>query len=89
MGWSYGINSEGREVGYSVEATCDEEGCERKIDRGLAYVCGDMHDGGDYGCGEYFCYDHLYITEKGQFCKRCAERIDEEEESILGKGRKV
>lgn len=59
MGWSYGINLEGREVGYSVEATCDYAGCGEKIDRGLAYVCGGMHDGDEYGCGRYFCGTHL------------------------------
>lgn len=62
MGWSYGVNSRGREVGYSVDATCDQDGCEAKIDRGLAYVCGGMHDGGEDGCGDYFCSTHLFLT---------------------------
>jgi hypothetical protein len=83
MGWSFGINSEGREVGYAIVATCDykdQDGikCTSVIDRGLAYCCGDMHDGGDYGCGEYFCYDHLNITEKGQLCEECERRLDDE-----------
>lgn len=60
MGWAYGHNAEGREVGYSVAATCDLDGCDEKIDRGLAYVCGGMHDGGEFGCGRYFCPSHLY-----------------------------
>ena len=30
MGWGYGIVN-GREVGYSVEATCDRDGCGTKI----------------------------------------------------------
>lgn len=71
MGWAYGLNSEGREVGYTITATCDEEGCHKAIDRGLAYVCGDMHDGGDYGCGKYFWHlvkeekvSHLRTTER-------------------------
>lgn len=58
MGWGYGV-VKGREVGYSVEATCDQEGCKAAIDRGLAYLCGQMHgqDDGD-GCGKYFCSEH-------------------------------
>lgn len=71
MGWAYGINQEGREVGYSVEAICDAPGCEAEIDRGLAYVCGDMHDGGDYGCGRYFCGKHLFFGIPGQICESC------------------
>jgi len=74
MGWGYGINSEGREVGYSIDATCDHKDCSKEIDRGLAYVCGDMHDGGEYGCGKYFCYDHLTVTKLGQLCKECADK---------------
>lgn len=64
MGWGYGTNNEGREVGYSVEATCDQDGCEVEIDRGLGYVCGGMHDAGfEVGCGRYFCHNgHLVYT---------------------------
>lgn len=75
MGWAYGTNAEGREVGYGVEATCDQDGCEAEIDRGLAYVCGGMHDGGEHGCGHYFCVGHLYFAlppdERGQLCEAC------------------
>ena len=85
MGWSYGVNGEGREVGYSVSATCDQEGCYKEIDRGLAYVCGDMHDGGEYGCGDYFCYEHLFMTEVGQLCEKCMDNFykEEDEKEIL------
>jgi hypothetical protein len=73
MGWSHGVNSDGREVGYGVEATCDHEGCEAKIDRGLAYCCGAMHTGmrdeDRPGCGGYFCPNHLTL---GQLCDSCA-----------------
>jgi hypothetical protein len=82
MGWAHGINNEGREVGYGVSATCDEEGCNERIDRGIAYVCGGMHDGGNHGCGRYFCGEHLYFVnrpekvraneESGQLCGECA-----------------
>lgn len=80
MGWSYGIVN-GRKVGYAVRAKCDKKGCKEKIDRGLAYVCGGMHGGGEYGCGGYFCENHLrsfWIENgpKGSFCLECAEELD-------------
>lgn len=81
MGWGYGINDQGREVGYGVEATCDHEGCDEKIDRGLAYVCGGMHDGDEHGCGRYFCGEHLGYYWRGpdedmsvQLCGACGPR---------------
>lgn len=84
MGWGYGVNNEGREVGYSVEAVCDQEGCEEEIDRGLYYVCGSMHDGGEHGCGQYFCGAHLYIDMSGktneQLCPACTDALDRHEE---------
>ena len=43
MGWSYGENMDGKEIGYSVEASCEHPGCDKKIDRGLAYACGGDH----------------------------------------------
>lgn len=58
MGWAYDV-MDGREVGYSVSASCDQDGCEEKIDRGLAYCCGGMHGGAEDGCGRYFCGEHL------------------------------
>lgn len=83
MGWAYGINTDGREVGYSVEATCDHEGCAAKIDRGLGYVCGSMHDGDEYGCGRYFCGEHLGYWFWGdeeipspQLCEECGARFE-------------
>lgn len=59
MGWAHGINSEGREIGYGVAATCDHPKCEKEIHRGLAYCCGEL-DGvdGEHGCGLYFCGEH-------------------------------
>jgi hypothetical protein len=80
MGWSRGINTEGRAVGYSVQALCDQEGCDVKIDRGLYYVCGGMHDGDEHGCGGYFCGNHLAYycdddeaddPETVQLCDKC------------------
>lgn len=63
MGWATGTGVEGRQIGYSVTATCDQDGCAASIDRGLAYVCGGDHGGADHGCGGYFCAGHLgYAT---------------------------
>lgn len=69
--------------GYGVRCKCHRRGCEKKIDRGLAYLC--------YSCGWYFCGEHLTfaINEKtdelinldcfagsgSQVCFRCAERL--------------
>jgi hypothetical protein len=78
MGWSIGFDSNwGRDVGYGVPATCDQLGCGKPIDRGLAYVCGGQPYGGEYGCGLFFCTDHLMWPageeERGeeQLCQRC------------------
>lgn len=77
MGWGYGTNAQERAIGYGVKARCDLWRCWKKIDRGLAYVCGDMHDGGDYGCGGYFCYRHLYFyyAPNGDSVRLCADCI--------------
>lgn len=78
MGWASGVNGTGRKVGYAVRAKCDERKCKERIDRGLGYVCGDMHDGGEHGCGNYFCSSHLYLTLNGpgQLCKRCVKDFE-------------
>lgn len=85
MGWAYGIDDNGREIGYSVAATCDQDGCDAQIDRGLAYRCGELHCEADDtmpGCGGYFCGDHLYIACRTyvtgddllSLCRACAEQ---------------
>ncbi|MCK5020329.1 MAG: hypothetical protein KAS32_25045 [Candidatus Peribacteraceae bacterium] len=59
MGWgNCGLDSEGRPIGYMFEATCDEPDCEVEIDRGLAFVCGDMHGEDEVSCEKYFCEAH-------------------------------
>ena len=66
MGWgNCGEDSQGRPIGYSHEATCDEDGCDKVIDRGLSYVCGDMHGEDEVSCEKYFCETHQcgYIEE--------------------------
>lgn len=76
MGWSLGVNSEGRDVGYSVPATCDHPGCETDIDRGISYVCGCAPEGGDHGCGLFFCGNHL--SGGYNLCARCIKGEDSE-----------
>jgi hypothetical protein len=79
MGWANcGEDDQGRPIGYAVAATCDHPDCSRGIDRGLSYVCGGMHGGGERGCGGYFCPSHLYygIDEDRrrmtvQLCESC------------------
>ncbi len=59
MGWgNCGEDSKGRPIGYNHEGICDHPGCDKKIDRGLSYACGDMHGGLEIGCEEYFCDKH-------------------------------
>jgi hypothetical protein len=74
MGWSYGVLRDGREFGYSVQTVCEHPECSAQIDRGLAYLCGQMHgQDDDTGCGHYFCGEHLIVgTGAGnQMCEPC------------------
>ncbi len=77
MGWgNCGTDSEDRPIGYNFEATCDHPGCDEEIDRGLAYVCGDMHGGDEYSCEKYFCEKHRSCgveTDQGHLIMVCAE----------------
>jgi hypothetical protein len=71
MGWSLGFDSNwDRWIGYGVPAWCDHPRCDEKIDRGLAYVCGNEPYGGDRGCGLYFCPKHQ--VDLNQRCPRCS-----------------
>ena len=73
MGWSLGFDTQwNRDVGYGVPAICDYPTCGKEIHRGLSYVCGGEPYGGEFGCGLFFCGDHLTITEGGKpLCERC------------------
>lgn len=76
MGWANcGKDSKGRPIGYAHAATCDEPGCEKEIDRGLSYACGNMHGETEYGCEKYFCEKHLRIYEsrEGDLMGLCSE----------------
>jgi hypothetical protein len=90
MGWAYGV-VDGREVGYSVDAICDQDGCNAEIDRGLGYCCGGMHGGAEHGCGNYFCGEHLfYGGPLAPLCGPCmaiwdaANPENDEEQEIAG-----
>lgn len=86
MGWgNCGTDSNGRPIGYVHRATCDHEGCNAEIDRGLAYACGGMHGGGDgYSCEKYFCPKHLSgwapnsDGDMRAVCKDCEKQWREE-----------
>lgn len=72
MGWSIGFDPNwNRDIGYGVPAYCDHPDCNKVINRGLSYVCGNAPYGGDRGCGLYFCEEHLNYK---QLCKRCERR---------------
>ena len=73
MGWSVGWDRNWkRDIGYGVVAYCDHPKCDKVIDRGLSYVCGDEPYGGDRGCGLYFCSKHRTKTLKRRsVCGRC------------------
>lgn len=82
MGYAYYIvnrNGEKIAAGYAVPATCEEPDCPVKIDRGLDHLCGAIPGGDEWGCGGYFCHEHLFITpgdgrDAPQMCTRCLEQ---------------
>lgn len=86
MGWAYS-EIDGRPVGYSVQATCDQAGCATKIDRGLAYACGGEHGSTPWSCGGYFCAEHRQgwsYDERGRsvnVCNQCDAPHDEEDDA--------
>lgn len=83
MGWSIGHDG-GRDIGYGVPAVCDHPRCNKRIDRGLSYVCGSNPAGQPHGCGLYFCSSHLSWCDreefKDQYCPRCRSYNDKSDE---------
>ncbi|MFI5938059.1 hypothetical protein [Actinoplanes sp. NPDC051494] len=79
MGYAFYTLADGREAGYGVTAVCDEKDCTVEIDRGLAYLCGETPGGDEWGCGDYFCGQHLTllldVPDAPHTCNRCADRI--------------
>lgn len=77
MSWSIGFDRNWkRDIGYGVPAVCDYPGCDAEIHRGLSYVCGSNPHGGEYGCGLFFCSEHLTAEGRDgdlvELCDRCA-----------------
>lgn len=78
MSWAVGWSPTWyRDIGYGVPATCDQPGCGARIDRGLAYVCGAEPEGGEEGCGLFFCTAHQIGGD--QKCNRCDAAEDPHE----------
>ena len=82
MGWgSCGTNPvTGDEMGYNHFGKCSHPDCDKEVDHGLANVCGDMHEGGEYGCGRYFCAAHLIFGRPEQLCEQCYAKCDAPDE---------
>ena len=81
MGWAdCGINPTWDvPMGYAYGGICMDDLCTEEIDHGLAYVCGGMHEGGEAGCGRYFCRNHLYPGLPAQLCEECLDTEEEDE----------
>lgn len=82
MGWgNCGFDKQGRPIGYVHEAECDHPDCNKKIDRGLSYVCGTMHGEDEHSCDKYFCEEHksnLVETSDDdviRVCDSCAKEL--------------
>lgn len=71
-------NNRDRFAGYGVPAVCDFPPCNKKINRGLAYSCGD----GNFTeyCGLHFCEDHLRSAPEGGYPSD--DEYDEEEVDV-------
>lgn len=83
MGYAYyeiTRNGETIQAGYGVEAVCEEGVCTEQIDRGLAHLCGAEPGGDEYGCGGYYCGQHLYGGDGPAegLCSRCSKRHEKE-----------
>lgn len=83
MGWANcGTDSRGRPRGYAHAATCDEPGCSKAIDRGLAYACGGMHGADELSCEDYFCGAHLFFhaASRRMLCRACLAAAPEDKD---------
>lgn len=80
MGYSHYDTPKGP-AGYAVEDVCHEDGCDKRIDRGIAYRCGDSLPGGaedDAGnCGWWYCESHLgYVPDDEVHWFLCARDVE-------------
>lgn len=63
-----------RFAGYGVPAFCEHPECNKEIDRGVSYACGD-EPFSEYGCDRYFCSEHLStILINNRTGKECAHK---------------
>lgn len=57
-----------RSAGYLVDAKCDHPDCEKELDRGLDYLCGNDPFS---GCQGFYCDDHsptlIYADELEEY----------------------
>ncbi len=60
MGYACYRISRDRWGGYGVPAWCGYPGCSKKIDRGMAYACGE-EPFSEIGCDDYFCEKHREV----------------------------
>lgn len=79
MGWAFGHNNNGREIGYGVEAKCDWPECDEDILRGVGECCGGL-DGtqnagmdGEAYCGGFFCEKHMTFDVCLKCVKKCPD----------------
>lgn len=88
MSWARGDDKHGRDVGYAIDAKCDEPGCEEKINRGLSFVCGGEPNGGAFACGYHFCEKHRHYVDvidssestgyrSISVCAKCKKELEE------------
>ena len=69
-----------RWAGYGVPTFCEHPGCNKEIDRGMAYACGG-EPFSEGGCDRYFCSKHrVYHSfnvgggrQEMEVCERCAK----------------
>ncbi len=83
MGWAHcGEDSKGRPIGYGEKATCDHEGCDKKIDRGMGFACGETHGESEWSCEGYFCSEHLSYVDgpSSPLCPKCEQAYNSTKE---------
>lgn len=81
MSWARGIRDDGKEAGYDIDDVCGHPECQEEIDRGISFTCGGveyLHSG--YGCGEWFCPNHLEFGTHGFLCYTCIQAEEDIED---------
>jgi hypothetical protein len=68
-----------RKVGRGIPGYCDYPACGKDVTRDLEHVCGSMPFGGSWGCGLFFCPEHLAPGTDDSviaLCERCAYNLE-------------